>query len=215
MHGPAAMKRRVAVTTLAILTLLGLLALAAGCCRSIDTPNTVSTGGVPVQAEAVQASAAMEATATSNTAVTGGATSSKAASGAKRSPWPTKVAAFAKNFSGPVWYPTSLPASMKPVSVDVIEFEPGSGPVCDIVFFDGKRPIQFVQGSPKTRAFSVTSAGKVAWGSEIADVVSEDPEDPAALRTIVISKGGNFAELSGEVDFKVLEAVAASMVAVK
>jgi len=134
---------------------------------------------------------------------------------AKPTIWPAKVGAFAKNYKGAAWYPKYTPASFKIDSLDVVEMEPGTGLVCDIVYTDGTKAIQFTQGSPKARAYDIVSAGKVRWGSETADIVYEDPQDKTTPRMIVYGKGGTLAELSGDVSFDELKAVAASMIAVK
>ncbi len=115
----------------------------------------------------------------------------------------------------PVWYPKSLPAGWKVDSVDVVELDIGTGLVCNIVFLKGDTAIVFTQGSPKSRSYEVVSAGKVPWGTETADVVHQDPADPATPVIIVYNRGGNFAELQGDVSVAQLKEIAKGMVPVK
>jgi hypothetical protein len=129
--------------------------------------------------------------------------------------WPTKIGTFAKNFKGPVWYPKYLPAGYKADSIDVVEFDPGSGLVADIVYLNGEKTLGFTQGSPATRDYEIVSIGKVAWGTAQADIVHEDPEDTTSPQMIVYNAGGNFAELYGDAGIAELTKVAASMVPVK
>ncbi|NTU71946.1 MAG: hypothetical protein HGB10_09040 [Coriobacteriia bacterium] len=129
--------------------------------------------------------------------------------------WPKRVGDFAARFAGPVWYPKHLPVGYKFESLDIVEFDPGSGLVCDIVFTSGEKVLQFTQGSPKNRDYEIVSAGKLAWGSGTANLVHMDPADKSTPIIAVYSKGGSFAELTGDVSTAELKAVAASMVSVK
>ena len=129
--------------------------------------------------------------------------------------WPARVGSFALSFKGPVWYPKFVPKGYKIDSLDVVEFDPGSGLVCDIVYLNGDKAVEFTQGSPKSREYEIVSVGKVAWGTEKADIVHEDPSDKTTPIIIVYNHGGNFAELTGDASDADLKAMAASMVAVK
>ncbi len=199
-------------------TLIGMCLLTACAvgCKSTNEVNTQKADG-PVAQQAIQATLTVDSTASATPAVTG-ATASVSPTSSSPAPgkvWPAKVATFAKNFKGPVWFPATVPAGMKIDALDVVELEPGSGLICDIVWYDGKNPLMLTQGSPKSRTYEIVSIGKVAWGWDTADVVHEDPTDPTTAKMIVYTKDGNLAELSGVVDFETLKAVAASMVPVK
>ena len=165
-------------------------------CKSLDEPLTVPANG-PVSAEAVQATM----TATATPAPTGS--------------WPKKVGTFAVNYKKRTWYPSYLPKSFGVDSVDVVEFDPGTGLVCDIAFTHGSDIIDFVQGSAKARSYEIVSIAKVPWGDQQADVVHEDPGDPTTRKMIVLSNKDGLAELSGSVSFEELKSVAASMMPVK
>ncbi|MDO8964537.1 MAG: hypothetical protein Q7W30_08625 [Coriobacteriia bacterium] len=132
-----------------------------------------------------------------------------------KGPWPARVGTFAKSFKGPVWWPMYIPKGFKIDNVDVVEFEPGSGLVCDIAFASGDKAIVFTQGSPKTREPDAVSGTKVPWGSESGDVMYEDPADPNSPKYIIYYAKGTLVELAGDVSFEELKAVAASMVPVK
>ena len=212
--------------------------LSLGACRS-RSRAVLQSSDVPVEAGTVQASMPVDSQPPTTSATTptpnagavaapGAGTSGISAStpqapqtsqgNAKKAPvgiWPQKVGSFSTSFKGPVWYPKHIPAGFKIDSLDVVEFDPGSGLVCDIVYLNGDKVVQFTQGSPKTRDYEIVSVGKVPWGTETADVVHEDPTDKTTPIVIVYSKGGNFAELTGDVSDAELKAIAASMVAVK
>lgn len=191
------------------------LVLVATGCKSIDAPNLEKTS-TPVSAEAVQATLTAEPTASVvPSAVASSSGASQQSKPAPTNPWPPKIAAFARTFKGQVWFPTSVPKGMSIDSLDVTELEPGTGLVCDMVFYDGKNAIICTQGSPKQRTYAIVSLGKVAWGSDLADVVHEDSADTSTRKMIVYNKNGTLAELSGGVDFATLKAVAASMTPVK
>lgn len=193
------------VGALAITLLVGVMLTVTGC-KSINEPITEKSDA-PVAAEAVQATMSVEPTAPS-------APSTSTNDGRTAVVWPAKVGTFAANFKGGAWYPTDVPKAMKIDSLDVVEMEGKSGLVCDIVYYDGKTPIMFTQGSPTGRTYDIVSIGKTAWGSEQADIVAEDPNDPESPQMIVYSEGKTLAELSGT-DIATLKAVAASMVPVK
>jgi len=159
-------------------------------CKPINEPKAIKS--TPVSAPAVEATLAP----------TGGEVAG---------PWPSKVGVFASSYKGQVWYPLRQPSAMRVVSLDVIELEPGSGLVCVTVWSDGKKAVQLMQGSPKSRSGEIDSAGKVAWGSEKADIVRDDPTDSNSAVTIVYFDKGTLAELSGEASLDELKAVAASM----
>jgi len=211
--------RRVIVATTAIALLcVSLLGLQG--CKGKNTPNTV-TKGLVESTGTVQASMSVESTALTSadvpTSSVADAANALAAAPAPKgsSIWPAKVGAFAKSFSGPVWYPKTIPKGYKSDSLDIVELEPGSGLICDIVYVNGEKSLGFTQGSPKTRDYEIVSTGKVPWGTDTADVVLEDPADPASAQMIVYNKGGNFAELYGDAGIAELKAMAANMVAVK
>lgn len=143
------------------------------------------------------------------------ATAPAAAAVAPTGDWPAKVAEFATKVKGPVWYPSAVPEGLAVDALDVLELEPGTGLVCDILFVGGSTEVGFTQGSPKTREYDLVSVGKVAWGSETADVIYEDPEDTSSPRMIVYDSTENLAELYGGASFDQLKAIAASMVVVK
>lgn len=203
---------------------LGLALISGAGCKARNEATT-ETNSLPDATGTVQATLPVDATATATPTVAPTSTAAVTASPAPKVPakpkpapatlWPAKVAAFAKGFKGPVWYPTAVPKALKLDSLDVVEFDPGSGLVCDIVYTDGSKTVQFTQGSPTTRDYEIVSTGKVPWGTETADVVHEDPADTTTPIVIVYSKGGNFAELSGDVSEAELKAIAASMVPVK
>ena len=108
-----------------------------------------------------------------------------------------------------------MPTGYKFDSLDIVEFDPGSGLVCDIVFTKGDKVLQFTQGSPKNRDYEIVSAGKVPWGTGTADIVHQDPADQSTPVMIVYNKGGNFAELSGDVSTRSSRRSPTSMVVVK
>jgi hypothetical protein len=189
-------------------------------CKGKDTPKT-STKGLVEATGTVQATSSADSTALTSADVAT-STPADAANALAAAPstktstsWPAKVGAFAKSFSGPVWYPKSIPKGYKTDSLDIVELEPGSGLICDIVYVNGEKSLGFTQGSPKTRDYEIVSTAKVPWGTDTADVVLEDPADPASAQMIVYNKGGNFAELYGDASLAELKAMAASMVAVK
>jgi len=190
-------------------------------CNSIDTPK-VSTQGIIESTGTVEATASLLTTAPTSaevpTSTAADAANALAADPGPTAPsgiWPAKVAAFAKSFKGPVWYPKAVPAGYKVESLDIVELEPGSGLICDIVYTKGESSIGFTQGSPKTRDYEIESAGKVPWGNETADLVYEDPADKSSPQIIVYLKDGNFAEIYGDASIAELKAMAASMVPVK
>lgn len=194
MQRSLALPSRSAFVIAAALATFAVLALSG--CKSIDAPNTDTRG-------AVQSTGTVQAELPPSTITNSPANT------------PAKVESFAGSFRGPVWYPGYIPKGFKIVSVDVVELEPGSGLVCDIMYTHGAKGLTFAQGSPKQRDYEIVSAGKTAWGGETADVVYEDPADKATPRMIVYGRDGNFAELSGDVSFAQLKAVAASMARVK
>jgi hypothetical protein len=209
-----------AIVTSAFIALLCVAAVGLQGCKGKNTPNT-STKGLVESTGTVQATMSVETTAVTSADVpTSSAADAANALAAAPAPkvstiWPPKVGAFAKSFSGPVWYPKAIPKGYKSDSIDLVELEPGSGLICDIVYVSGEKSLGFTQGSPKTRDYEVVSTGKVPWGTDTADVVLEDPADPASAQMIVYNKGGNFAELYGDASIAELKAMAASMVAVK
>jgi hypothetical protein len=227
------------VARIAAIAVLICSAIVAGGCRSRGRA-ILEESAVPIAAETVQATMPVsvqpsqiaapviettsEVLTPGGTAATAGGPSSSGAVNApmpkqsKKAPagiWPTKVGVFSQAFKGPVWYPKSVPSGYAVDSLDVVEFDPGSGLVCDIVYLKGEKVIQFTQGSPKTRDYEIVSVGKVPWGNKTADVVHQDPADNTTPIVIVYSKGGTFAELTGDASEAELKAVAASMVAVK
>jgi hypothetical protein len=219
-----------------------LVAIALVACKSATEPtqapvdsNTVtesfSVQGANYAQGTTSSAAASGASSRTSTGATGGGATGGGSSLATVAPanptekpdptpapgttWPKKVGEFAKEFKKPVWYPTFVPNGFNLDSVDVVEFDPGSGLVCSIVFTDGAKVVQFTQGSPTNRSYDLVSVAKVPWGGAIADVVHEIPADTSSPITIVYSAGGNFAELSGEVSAEDLKAIAASMKQVK
>jgi hypothetical protein len=211
--------RRAAGFTVVVVATFALLAVAG--CTSVNSVNT-ETKNVVDSTGTVQASMSAEPTGSDSVLSTAPAPApgSPGAVAPSTKPgvatvWPTKVGTFAKNFKGPVWYPKYMTAGYKLDSLDVVEFDPGSGLVADIVYLNGEKTIGFTQGSPATRDYEIVSVGKVAWGTEQADIVYEDPEDTTSPQMIVYSKGGNFAELYGDAGIGELTKVAASMVPVK
>jgi hypothetical protein len=211
---------RVATASIAVVLLCVSLVALQGC-KGKDTPNTSTKGLVVESTGTVQATSSVETTVPisseiATTSVADAANALAAAPAPKTSTiWPAKVGAFAKSFKGPVWYPKTIPKGYKVDSLDLVELEPGSGLICDIVYVSGDKSLGFTQGSPKTRDYEIVSTGKVPWGTETADVVYEDPSDPASAQMIVYNKGGNFAELYGDASLAELKAMAASMVEVK
>lgn len=207
-----------------VVTLCAVALVAATGCKSINKANT-ETNNVVESTGTVQATMSAEPTATevpTQTAVAtevvpGAPAPVPVAPAPKAAPalWPSKIGTFAKNFKGPVWYPKYLPKGYKVDSLDVIELEPGSGLVGDIIYMSGEKTLGFTQGSPTTRDYEIVSVGKVPWGTETADLVHEDPSDTTTPQMIVYVNGGNFAELYGDAGLAELKKVAASMVPVK
>jgi len=223
----------------AVVALLALSVTSLAACKSRDgaiteqSSSKVETGTVQATPEVTPTVAATAAPAPSEVLTSAPATSTvattapaskPATSAAKPKPkpaaakpaWPAKVTAFAKSFKKPVWYPQAVPKGFKTDSVDVVEMDPGTGLVCDVVLLRDGKVIQFTQGSPTVRAYEFVSAGKVPWGAKgKADIVRQDPADPKSPIIIVFQKDGNLAELSGDVSPEALKAIAASMVLVK
>jgi hypothetical protein len=193
-----------ALLALVALTIIGCGAKAPA--KTAVTPSLVATESVTPTETVVATTPAAPAPA---------APAKPAAPAAPKGPWPDKVGTFSTKFKGQVWYPTKLPSGMKVDSLDVLEFEPGSGLVCDIVFLAGENEIDYMQGSAKTREFDIVSIGKVPWGNTTADVVYEDPEDTTSPKDIIYNAKGTLCELYGGSSFEELKAVAASMVLVK
>ena len=189
----------------------------------VDTPVTAPTVEATMSVQPSSTATAPPSTGTTSTSLEGGSSGAGApaeAPLARTAPpgntlWPTKVATFKLNFSGPVWYPKGVPSGFKIDSLNVVEFDPGTGLVCDIVWLRNGKVLQLMQGSPTNRSYPVVSSGKTKWGTETADIVRQDPSDPAAPVIIVYNRGGNFAELSGDLTTSQLKAIAASMVPVK
>ncbi len=125
------------------------------------------------------------------------------------------MATYARNVKFPVWYPKTLPAGYKLDTVDIVEFDPGTGLVCSLVFLNGNKALVFTQGSPKAHGYPITSAGKTAWDGQRADVMYQDPADKTTPPMIIYNSGGNFNELQGDPGLADLKKVAASMVLVK
>ena len=201
---------------LLVCIVLGILfagAVVLSGCKSLDEPNSDTAGAVESTGTA-QADVQVEATATPATATVSVAPT-VAPTPAAPAVWPAKVGTFAKNFKKPVWYPKYLPKGYKLDTLDVIEMDTKTGLVCDIVYLSGEKALVFTQGSPTDRDYDIVSAGKVAWGSDKADIMYQDPEDPASPAMIIYSKGGTFIELQGDPSLDELKKVAASMVLVK
>jgi hypothetical protein len=211
--------RRAAIAITVVLLAASVIGLQG--CKDINAPKTSTKGLVVDETGTVQAPLSVETTGlTSADVPTSSAADAANALAAAPAPkvstiWPAKVGAFGKSFKGPVWYPKTIPKGFKVDSLDIVELEPGSGLICDIVYVSGEKSLGFTQGSPKTRDYEIVSTGKVPWGTETADVVYEDPADPKSPQMIVYNNGGNFAELYGDASFAELKAMAASMVAVK
>jgi len=168
---------------------LAVPALLVGC-TPINQPKAIKSA--PVSAQTIEATLA-------------------AGNGEVPGPWPAKIGGFAASYKGRVWYPSRSPSSMSVVSLEVVEFEEGSGLVCTTVWSDGTKAVQLTQGSPKSRSYKIVSDGKVAWGSEEAEIVHDDPTDSSSPATIVYAAKGTLAELSGDVSLDELKAVAVSM----
>jgi hypothetical protein len=199
-------------SALVVTVMCGLALTAVAGCKSIDQPNTRKAEG-NVSAPTVQAT--LTAEATSAPAATATPQSGQPSGESAAVAVPPKVSAFAKAYPGQAWYPASVPAGFKTDSLDVVEMEPKTGLVCDIVYLKGGKVIQFTQGSPTARDYEIVSVGKTAWGDQQADIVHEDPSDTASRKMIVLRTGDTLAELGGTVDFETLKSVAASMVPMK
>lgn len=207
---------------IAVIASFTLALLGVSGCTSVNSVNTEtkdvveSTGTVQASMTTEPPTYAPSSTAGATGTVQAPGLAAPAAPGAKAAPtvWPTKIGTFARSFSGPVWYPKYIPKGYKMDSLDVIEFEPGSGLVADIVYINGEKTLGFTQGSPTTRDYEIISVGKTPWGTQTADLVYEDPEDTTSPQMIVYVNGGNFAEVYGDVSIDELKKVAASMVPV-
>jgi hypothetical protein len=138
---------------------------------------------------------------------------------------PKQFATFVKQFAttskdpatgapGRAWFPSSLPEGFKLDSADQSELEPGAGPFMDVLFAKGDAEIGLMQGGPKGRDYEIVAIETVAWGSEKASVMREDPEDAASPIYIVYSDGRNLAELNGDVPLATLKQIAAGMVVI-
>jgi len=206
--------RRASLVCVALILFLAALGLALSGCKGSDEPLTDTRGAVD-STGTVQAEIPAESTATPQATATVSATPTAAPKPTTPAAWPAKVGTFAKNFKKPVWYPTYLPKGYKLDSLDVIEMDTKTGLVCDIVYLSGEKALTFTQGSPTDRDYDVVSVGKVAWGTDKADIMYQDPEDPTSPVVIIYNKGGNFIELQGDPSLVELKKVAASMVLVK
>jgi len=224
------------LTAALILVCLGL-SLAA--CKPRNQPTTASSN-VPVETGTVQAALPGDTTTapalpttsttpipqgtqppTTNNAPPVGTTPQAAGVPSNSSnpipgPWPARVGVFAKAFKVASWYPQYIPAGYKVDSLDIVELDKGSGLVLDIAYLNGEKVVQFTQGSPNTRDYEIPAgAVKVPWGTQTASITHQDPTDASTPIIIVYSKGGNFAELTGDVSEAELKAIAKSMKEVK
>ncbi|MDO8914877.1 MAG: hypothetical protein Q7W16_02190 [Coriobacteriia bacterium] len=201
------------LAALVLTVALAALLVVSGC-GSKEVVKTPVKKPAVVATETVEVTEAVEATVVAP--VVPVAPAAPAAPIVPTGPWPAKVASsFAMKVKIPAWWPKTLPKGVKMDSLDVLELEPGTGLVCDAFFIGGATEIGFLQGSPKTREVEIVSLGKVPWGTETADIVSEDPEDPAAAKMIVYNAKGTLAELTGGTSIEQLKGVAAGMVLVK
>jgi len=219
---------------LAAITLLVGTGLSLAACKPRNQP-TMETSNIPVETGTVDATMAIDSTASAPaTATSTAAPAAPVAPGGSAAPptnyakppapapapkapvgfWPAKVGSFSKSVSSPVWYPKYIPKGYALDSVDVVELDPGSGLTCDAMWVKGQSSsVDFMQGSPNNRDAQISSSlGKVKWGTETADITRPDQSSPIV---IVYSRGGNLAELQGDVSDAELKAIAASMVAVK
>lgn len=200
---------------------------------TLGTMTSAASTGSVVESATIAATSSITPSATANATATTTAASTKKKPAATKSPmigptpanptakpdptpvpgttWPAKVAAFAKLFKKPVWYPSYTPKGYVLDSIDVVELDPGTGPVCSIVFTDKVHALQVTEGSPTNRTYPIVSLGKVAWGTAKADLMHQDPSDTTSPYMIVYSSGGNLAEVSGDAPTAELKAVAASM----
>ena len=194
------------------LALVTIVVMAVSGCKSLDTPNTETGSAVDstwtVQAEIPTPSVEPTAPISSTGATV-------APQPAAPTLWPAKVGKYAKGVKIPVWFPKTVPSGYKIDTVDVLELDTYTGFICDIIYLNCEKVLIFTQGSPKERMQDIVSAGKVPCGTDTADVVYQDPEDPSSPPMIVYYKGGNYAELQGDLSLAQLKAVAASMVRVK
>jgi len=202
----------------AVLAASTVLVVLAGCTGS-DTPNTETLGAI-LSTGTVQAPTATDDTSDTvnlSTDATAAVVTSGTVTAKPSAPklWPANVSKFAANVKSPVWFPKTVTSGYKIESADIVELDKGTGLICSIVWVGGDKAIVFTQGSPKQRSYPVESEGKVAWGTEKADIMRFDPEDPESPWVIVYNKAGNFAELQGDATLDELKAVAASMVPVK
>ena len=198
-----------------LIAMLATLLLAGCACTPIDQPIE-EQGGVE-STGTVQADMPIQTTPTVDTTTPGSVTPTTAPEPTAPAPWPAKVGTFAKNFKKEAWFPIYIPKGYKIDSVDVVEMDKGTGLVCDMVYLNGDKVLQFTQGSPKDRSYAIVSAGRVPWGSagNKADIVYQDPTDTSTPPYIVYSHGGTFIELQGDPSLAELKKVAASVVPVK
>jgi hypothetical protein len=208
---PGRRESAVAAVVLAI-AVLALFALSG--CVGLGVPTT-QTEGAGNGTGTVQADLPADATGTVEASLPVSTSPTSSSTPAASTLWPTKVGTFARNFKKPVWYPTYVPKGYKLDSVDVVEMDTNTGLVCDTVFLSGDKALIFTQGSPTGRSYPIISAGKIPWGTTSADIMLQDPQDPASPPLIVYSAGGTFVELQGDPNLDELKKVAASMVPVK
>jgi hypothetical protein len=205
----------IAAITAVALVVLASLAMAGCACKPLDEP-TMESGGVAATGT-VQAELPVETTVTPETTTGPAAVETTTPKPVVPTIWPTKVGTFAKSFKKGAWYPKYLPKGYKVDTIDIVEMGTKTGLVCDVVYLSGEKALIFTQGSPTERSYDVISAGKVPWGSgsEQADIMYQDPEDPESPPMIIFTKSGTFIELQGDPSLDELKKIAASMVPVK
>ncbi len=113
-------------------------------CRPLEGPTTE-------KAKAPVSAPSLEATLSAETGPEG--------------PWPEKVGRFSVSSEGATGHPTDRPDGFEIDTVDVIELEPETGLVCNVVLLKGNEAIVFMQGSPLARQYGIDPVDTVPWAA--------------------------------------------------
>jgi hypothetical protein len=110
-----------------------------------------------------------------------------------------------------VWYPSYLPNGFKFKTLETTTIAEGMGPVCDVVFANGKSEIWLSQGSAVCRDYEIVPIETIPWGTDTADTMDAEVENDSKKVFIVYAGFQNLGELSGGVSNQELKKIAASM----